>query len=759
MPDSGTSTRLDHSAAESVVMHSLAGCQASDGLQGPHHYLHYPLLLLLFLSRVLKDMKSRTGTLALVLVSACCSAVASSSWDIHDYPYPDHRFKAHARTVQRRAIVTDADVQDSYDFIIVGGGTAGLTIASRLSEDSNHTVLVLEAGDTGDAVRAQIDIPGDTYYDGLSGSSYDWSFTTTAQSQAGGRSLTWPRGKVLGGSSAINGLYSVRANKLEHDTWASLQDNADGANAWNWDNQFTAYRKSETFSAPDSVLASNFSLESNADSHGSDGPVDVSWPAFQVPIVAQWAPTLGAAGIPLNSDPYSGLNAGAFIALSTVDPTNHTRSYARSAYIDPLPPRSNLAILANAMVTNIGWSTSDSSNITATGVTYQLAGSTTTRTISVNREVILAGGAVGSPHVLMLSGVGPSDMLSAAGVNVVLDLPGVGQHLQDHIAAGISWTTTAETYASIRDSGDTDPSFLSYVNAAEAYINLTTLFGQDQAQTFRQQVSGAIDGNADNLVPSSDATVKEGYKAIQHAITDTFMLSELGHVELLLSVQGQRGSSGQSVMVQCALQHPLSLGRLYINSSDPFAPPVIDPWYLSHPFDVTAMREGLKLARTIGQTPPLSNFLTGEAFPGSSVSTDEDWENWLRSNFATEFHPANTCAMLPRSQGGVVDPKLRVYGTSNVRVADASVFPIQFSSHLMMSVYALAETASEIIRAEYNGVIAPGETASASSTETSTGGSTAQQTDSGAFMGARPLSSPTLGLVMLLSVLGAVLAV
>ncbi|OCB92256.1 hypothetical protein A7U60_g336 [Sanghuangporus baumii] len=728
----------------------------------PRHYLHYRfplLLLLLFLSRVLKAMKSRTGTLGLVLVSACCSAVASSSWDIHDYPYPDHRFKAHTRAVQRRGIVTDADVQDSYDFIIVGGGTAGLVIASRLSEDSNHTVLVLEAGDTGDAVRTQIDTPGDTYYDGLSGSSYDWSFTTTAQSQAAGRSLTWPRGKVLGGSSAINGLYSVRANKLEHDTWASLQDNADGADAWNWDNQFAAYKTAETFSAPDSVLASNFSLEYSADSHGSSGPVDVSWPAFEVPIVAQWVPTLEAAGIPLNADPYSGSNAGTFIALSTIDPTNHTRSYSRSAYIDPLPPRSNLAILANATVTKIDWSTSDSSNITATGVTYQLTGSSTTRTISVNKEVILAGGAVGSPHVLMLSGVGPSDVLSAAGVDVVLDLPGVGQHLQDHIAAGISWTTTAETYASIRDSGNTDPSFLSFVNGAEAYINLTTLFGQDQAETYQQEVSSAIDSNADSLVASSDETVKEGYKAIQHAITDTFMLSELGHVELLFSVQGQKGSSSQSVMIQCALQRPLSIGRLYINSSDPFTAPVIDPWYLSNSFDVTAMREGLKLARTVGQTSPLSDYFTGETSPGSSVSTDEDWEDWLRSNFATEYHPANTCAMLPQSKGGVVDPKLKVYGTSNVRVADASVFPIQFSSHLMMSVYALAETASEIIRAEYNGVLAPGETASSSSNTTSTGGSTAQQTDSSAFMGARPLSSPAIGLVILLSVLGAVFAV
>ncbi|OCB85059.1 alcohol oxidase [Sanghuangporus baumii] len=701
-------------------------------------------------------------TLGLVLVAACCSAYASSSHNVRDYPHPDHQLKA--REIARRRIVTDADVQDEYDFIIAGGGTAGLVIASRLSEDSNHTVLVLEAGDTGDAVRSTIDTPGDTYYDGLSGTSYDWGFSTTTQTAAGDRVFSWPRGKVLGGCSATNGLYAVRGNQLEHDTWAELLEGASGADAWNWENQLAAYKKCETYTAPDSDLASAFTLQTNPDSHGTSGPIDVSWPQFQLPIVGNWSATCNAVGIPSNSDPYGGLNAGSFVALSALNPENSTRSYARSQYIDAIPPRSNLAVLSNATVTKIEFSSdSGSSNITATGVSYQIVGSSSTRTVSVKKEVILAGGAVGSPHVLMLSGVGPQDVLEAAGVEVKLALPGVGKHLQDHIVGGLSWTTTAETVAALRDAGNTDPTFLGYVNGAEAYVNLTSLFGEEQAGSYQQEVADQIDSNADTLAPSTDETVKAGYKAISHAIIDKFMPSDLGHIEVMLSAQGQKGvaADSQQITIQAALQHPLSQGSITINSSDPFASPVIDPWYLSHWFDVVALREALKLARKVGQTPPISDYFTDEVTPGSSVATDDDWDTWLRQNTRTEYHPANTCAMLPLTKGGVVDPKLKVYGTSNVRVADASVIPVQFSNHLMMSVYAVAETASEIIRAEANGVTAPGESSasggsSASPSATSDNSSDdGEDSDSSALSGTRPSSGVVF--VLLIGVLSAVL--
>lgn len=207
---------------------------------------------------------------AATVAAACCSAYASPS-PIH----PSH-------SLARRNVVDASGLQSSYDFIVVGGGVAGMVLASRLSEDQNHTVLVLEAGDTGELVQDIINTPGDTYYDGLLGSSYDWQFTTVAQPNANGRSLSWPRGKVLGGSSAVNGMYAVRANALEYNTWSSLQNGASGAEAWNWTNQLSMMQKSETFNAPSSDLASANDLLYNASSHGSSGPLHVSWPGLCV---------------------------------------------------------------------------------------------------------------------------------------------------------------------------------------------------------------------------------------------------------------------------------------------------------------------------------------------------------------------------------------------------------------------------------------------------------------------------------------------
>lgn len=474
-----------------------------------------------------------------------------------------------------------------------------------------------------------------------------------------------------------------------------------------------------------------------------------------LPIVGNWTETLNAVGIPTNSDPYGGSNHGTFIALSAINPSNETRSYARRAYIDPLPPRSNLDILVKAMVAKVNFDTSDSSNITATGVVYQTASGSSGTTVTASKEVILAGGSIGSPQVLMLSGIGPSDVLSSAGVSSVMSLPGVGQHLTDHLSAGVSWTTNAETSAMLRDAGTTDPSVLAWVNEGEAYVNASTLFGSSLSST-QSTVSGQVDSSA-STVPSTDSTVIAGFKEMYSVITDKYMPSDLGHVELLLSTQGQKGSTSQSVQIQCALQHPLSAGRLYISSNDPFTAPVIDPQYFSVSFDSQAMVQCLKLARQIGGTAPLSAYLTGETAPGSSVSSDSDLATWLASNTYTEYHPAGSCAMLPLSKGGVVDPKLLVYGTKNLRVIDGSVFPMQFASHLQLSVYALAETGAKIIKAQYNGGVAPGENATATASSSSSSSSTTSDSQNS---GAKLLTPNVAGVATLVTgvFLGALLA-
>ncbi|KAF8512330.1 alcohol oxidase [Gautieria morchelliformis] len=620
-------------------------------------------------------------------------------------------------------IITTAQLASSYDFVIAGGGVGGLVLASRLSEDQNTTVLVLEAGDTGDAVRNSIDIPGNAYYSSLLGTSYDWQYQTVPQANLKNRPIPWARGKVLGGSSAVNGMYLVRPSQLEVDSIAGLNANQSGASAWSWESLFLAMKKSETFTPPSTDIQQQGAIQYNLASHGTTGPLHYSYPGYILPIVGNWTATLDYIGIPPSPDSNGGAGWGGFIATSSINPSNWTRSYSRSAYIDPLPFRSNLAILPNATVTRLIFSntTSGSAGLNVTAVEWAAGRGAATSRVGVNKEAIIAGGAIGSPQLLMHSGVGPKDVLDAAGVPVNVNLPGVGQHLQDHLSTQVVFKTTAETAASIKgtsqSSNGTSTPFLSFINSAIAYANSTDLFGLDFPSQFQQEIMANLSQSVGTLVPSQDSTVLEGYKAIYSTTAQKFLTSQVGQVELLFSLTGTAVGGDSSIAIQAALQHPFSQGRIYINSSDPFDYPVIDPQYFSHPADALLLREGLKLARKLGQTQPLNASISGEVSPGASVVTDADWDAWIPGQVGTEFHPGCTCAMLPQSQGGVVDANLKVYGLANVRVIDASVYPLQFAAHLQAPTYGLAEQGASIIRAQYNGVPPP----SASTTSTPTG--------------------------------------
>ncbi|KAG8872432.1 hypothetical protein FRB97_007638 [Tulasnella sp. 331] len=638
-----------------------------------------------------------------------------------------------------RQIITTTQLLPSYDFIIVGGGLAGLVIASRLTENSNTTVLVLEAGDTGDAVQARIDTPTAAYFNGLLSTSYDWQYITVPQANAGNRNLTWPRGKVLGGSTAVNGMYLVRPSQIEMDNWMYLQGGAAGASAWGWDSMFTAMKKSEDFTPPTAAIQTQGGIQYDPASHGTTGPLHQSYPGFLLNIVGDWTTTLDNMGILPTSDSNGGEGWGAFIATSAINPANWTRSYSRSAYIDPLPPRSNLHILVNQTATHILWTKTSNGTLQATGVEYANNGYQVKPwpTVNCNKEVLLAGGAVGSPQLLMQSGVGPTDKLTAAGVAVQYALPGVGQHVQDHISAQVVFTTNADTAATLYRSGADNPAangtnspVQSFINNAIAYANITDLLGT-YAPTMQQEVLANQSANANSRFfnPSADPTVTAGYNAIYNATAAT-MLLPIGQVELLLALTGTQQGGDASFAVQAALQHPFSMGELYIATPNPFDYPVIDPNYLSNEADVILLREGLKLARTIGQTQPLAASAITEVYPGTAaVSTDDQWDAWLRTVIGTEYHPSCTCAMLPLALGGVVDPYLKVYGTQNVRVVDSSVYPIEFAAHLMAPTYGLAEQAAELISAKWYGGPGPaGFTAPVTSQANSSGTNTTTAT-------------------------------
>ncbi|KAI0758529.1 hypothetical protein BC629DRAFT_1726530 [Irpex lacteus] len=609
--------------------------------------------------------------------------------DIHHDKYGhdlESRQQHNAFDKRANILASGSQLADSYDFVIVGGGTAGLVLAARLSEDSNHTVLCIEAGDSGDDVKDSINTPANAYYQSLLGSAYDWAFTTTAQSGANGRTITWPRGKVLGGSSAINGMYMVRPTKTEIDAWAALVPG--GSDKWNWDSLFAGMQTSETFTPPTDAVRKAGNVQFNTVSRGTSGPVHVTYPGYVPGIVGDWTDSLANIGIPLNTDAYGGDDSGGFVATSAINPSNWTRSYARSAYIDP----SRLA------PTSPSSPETPNGNKNATAVEFASSSTAARKQVKVNKEVILAGGAVGSPHVLMHSGVGPKDVLNSANVTVQIELPGVGQHLQDHISTQVSFKTNAVTAAQIHSSNDlpdgvSQAAFMSYINSATAYANLSDLVGLDSYQAFHDNVVAAVDSSASTLLPSQDPTVIAGYKTIYNA-TASFLTQQIGQVEILLSLTGTP-QGAQTVAIQAALQHPLSQGHIWITSSDPFEAPSIDPGYMSHSADRTILREGLKLARKLGSTAPSPPPTTPSsksrpARPSNPTTTGTNGS-------PTPTAPSST----PRARG-VVDSDLKVYGLANVRVVDASVFTIQLSAHLMAPIYGLAERAAGMIRNEWN---------------------------------------------------------
>ncbi|KAH6881013.1 mala s 12 allergen [Coprinopsis sp. MPI-PUGE-AT-0042] len=602
----------------------------------------------------------------------------------------------HARyALTAREYITPETRLDSYDYIIAGGGLAGLVLASKLSADGTTTVLVLEAGGTGDEQRDIIDRPGLTYWKSILGGEFDYGYATIPQSSAGERNMRWPRGKLLGGSSAVNGMYMVRPNEKEinaiHDLIVT-DDNKHYADAWKWDSLLEAMKGSETFTPPIPESLDVAHMRYKAESHGTTGAVHCTFPGYMLPLSSLWLPTLEAGGVSISDDAYSGNNVGGFFTLTAENPSNWTRSYSKSAYIDPLPPRSNLHILTNSMVTRVLFADNiQEGDLSASGVEFARDASNTPKSVFANKEVILSGGAVGSPHMLLVSGVGPRDVLDSLNIPVRVDLPGVGSHVQDHLAVRVQWNTGEETQGDIfRSESDFSKSteFLSFVNSGTAYVNGSFLFdGQESYQNF---LNGLKDTDTTNLVPT-ESTVAEGYKAIQSTLLEK-IYPEVGLVELLYSL-----NSPSAMIIQAAIQQPLSQGRISINSTSIFDPPVLDPKYFSHPADVVILRQGLKHARRLGSLPPLADILLEETMPGPDVQSDEQIEAWIRENANTEYHPGCSCVMMPREKGGVLDASLKVHGTLNLRVIDSSVFPLSMSAHLMAPTYGLAEKAAELI--------------------------------------------------------------
>lgn len=646
------------------------------------------------------------------LAASSLAAIVSSARQVHFEP-PRPPFHLAKRDLAPRSTKSSCVVDcfddvagEDIDYIVIGGGTAGLAIASRLSEDAAVKVLVVEAGPSGYEDDAKLLTPNGAYYHSALNTKYDWNYTTTVQAGLDGRRVRLPRGRTLGGSSAINGLYYVRHGIREGLALARIaaQLAGSGESGWSWKAVRKAMDAAISFRSPVELpyIADAIAPISEA-LGGGDGPTMISFPETSFEVQSAWLAAFKEMGIAAAVDAYGGDNNGALIAPTTVDSKTLTRSSSRTAYLDGLPEtRSNLQILIGHTVTRIHLEQPSAKGEKARAVGVECAASKEGKrhTFKARREVILAAGAIGSPQILQLSGIGQSELLKKHNIAIVKDLPGVGHHLQDHVSTAISYSVNGGV--ALQNASTT-----SYTDSAIAYLGLADLLGsQKEADQFisraKKLTASYISKAADSHTP---ACVRKGWtRTMGMLLTDLlsekspsgFNGSAKGAMEILLSTMNQH------IGIEQALQAPFSRGSVKIRSSDAFQAPDIDTAYLSHPADIQLLLAGYAFSRKLASSDALKPYIDQESSATSGLSTKAQIEQWLRATVGTEYHLSSSCSMLPEDEGGVVGADLKVHGFLNLRVADASVIPISPTTHLVSYVYGLAEIAALKIKADWS---------------------------------------------------------
>ncbi|KAI3056383.1 CAZyme family AA3 [Aspergillus niger] len=590
------------------------------------------------------------------------------------------------------------------DYVIVGGGTSGLVLASRLSEnDSTRSVIVLEAGkNLIDDPRVQTPALWTT----LMGSETDWQFKSTPQAALNNRVIKEPQGKVLGGSSGINGQAFIAPTKAGIDAWNKL-----GATGWTWENLAPYYKKATTLQLPDEPTRNHIGVGwVDPEVNGSSGPIKVSFPAVkESPMAKAWVEAFQGMGYGCTADPFSGVSTGGYSNLASVDYEKKQRSYAATGYGLPAMGRQNVKILTEATVQKILFSTSDNGAM-AVGVEAKIDGQTVT--VKARREVILTAGAVNTPKLLELSGIGDKERLEQLSIPVIVENSNVGENLQDHLMTGISFEVksgiatgdpllrqepeTIQTAFQLYSEQKTGPMTIGGIQSS-AYMPLTDHSGQPEA---RQAYLDSFPPVANER----DQVIRDIYTQEHEPTCQMFMfLAQANLHESGKSFVGQNLLPGNFLSLGITQNLPFSRGAVHIASADPTVPPIIDPRYFSHPLDLDLMARNLLSVERLHNVKPIADYLveSGQRNHPNAFLTDlESAKKYLRDTATTSYHLSGTAAMLPQEKGGVVDENLRVYGTTNLRVCDASIFPLIPAANPMSTVYAVAERAADIIKAE-----------------------------------------------------------
>lgn len=532
--------------------------------------------------------------------------------------------------------------------------------------------------------------------------------------------ISHPRGRLLGGSSGINLNVWTHASQRDIDDWGEL-----GNEGWSWKEIFPYYAKSEKYFPPSATLIAQYGLsEIDPSLHGQQGPVNNSFPTFYGDFQSTWDPTYENLGITLNGDPKGGRALGPYENLVNYDPITATRSFAATAYYLPNAERPNLRVLTGALVEKVHFASRKSKKkpLTATGLSFTVDGKK--YIAKARREVILSAGTFQSSQLLELSGIGDESILRPLGITVLKNNCNVGQNLQDHVLIPLGFQTAPGEFTreSLRD-----PALLAAVVAQYAQNRTGPLAtGGPIALLSLSQILGSLPGQpisihdivGDQLI--AETTYSSG-KLDQRDLTLRKLLDgneATGQVLCLAGGVNPQYSDNPAKVLGAVdpadgpdhyfslfgvLEHPFSRGSVHVTSTDSAVLPTVDPNYFSHPLDLAVSAAIALHLQALAQTKPLAAKLAGDGTvvqPGYELLTPFNAADQVKKIFLTSYHPLGTCAMLPAAHGGVVDSRLKVYGTNNLRVVDASVFPLMVQSNLQTLVYAVAERAAEWIQEE-----------------------------------------------------------
>lgn len=526
---------------------------------------------------------------------------------------------------------------ETFDYVIVGAGSAGCVLANRLSADPAVRVALLEAG--GRDRNPWLHIPAG-YFRTMFNPNLTWQFGAGPEPYLDGRIVPWPRGRVLGGTSAVNGLLYVRGQAQDFDMWRQL-----GNAGWSYQDVLPYFKRAEDQERGEDEY------------HGAGGPLGVSDVRMKNPLCEAYIAACVAAGIPRTTD-FNGANQEG-VGYYQLTTRNGRRCSTAVGYLNPVRSRSNLAIITNAEVKRV-----ELEGRRATGVVYRRDGQT--RTVKATREVLLAAGAIGSPQLLQVSGIGPGAVLQKAGVGVLHELPGVGENLQDHFQARFVYDCSLP--ASLND--------VWHSRLMQFRAGLEYAFSRSGILTIGAGVVGVF------------ARSRPGLEVPDVQVHFMPLSAERPG-------QGLHPFSGVTASV-CQLR-PESRGVISITAPDPAIPPSIVANYLASETDSEVLLAGLRMLRRIAAQPEFARHVKREFLPGADVESDEELMAFAKAKGTTIFHPCGTCKM-GRDPMAVVDERLRVHGIAGLRVVDASIMPTMTSGNTNAPAIMIGEKASDMIR-------------------------------------------------------------